>query len=137
LDKASSFPCNARHSTSSLGMRLEATLAVFVSLLLSGCADPIPPIAQGLPRTFGPTPDFDARIRHRFPIGSGEVSLIDELRTEKFDIAETQDSSSQYRRTAQYHQNDFPCGETWTVRWVADKGQIMGIEGKDSGQLCY
>jgi hypothetical protein len=116
-------------------MRLSNVL-VYAVLLLSACADPTPPIAKGLPKTFGPTSDFDARIRQRFPIGSGEESLFAELRTEKFAITELHDVSSQYRRTAFYEFHVFPCKETWTVSWVADQGKITGIEGRNSGQLC-
>jgi hypothetical protein len=105
-------------------------------LLLYACASPTPPIAQGLPKTFVPTADFDARIRQRFPIGSGEGKLIAELHAENFAITEIHNLSSQYRRLAHYESHVFPCKETWTVRWVADQGQITGIEGRNSGELC-
>ena len=106
------------------------------ALLLSACASPTPPIAQGLPKAFGPTSDFDARIRQRFPIGSSEITLIVELRTEKFTITQIHDPSDQYLRSAYYESRVFPCKESWTIRWVADQGKITAIQGRNSGELC-
>ena len=103
--------------------------------MLSACSNPTPPIAEGLPKTFGPTPDFDARMRQRFPVGSAENKLITELHTENLAIEEIHDPSSQYRRAA-YESHVFPCKETWTVWWSAERGQIISIEGRYSGQLC-
>lgn len=105
-------------------------------LVLCSCANPAPPIALGLPKSFGPTADFDTRIKERFAVGSDEGKLIAELHAEKFTIAEIHDLSSQYRRTAYYKSAEFPCKETWTVRWIAEQGRISGIEGRYSGQLC-
>ena len=119
-------------------MRPELTLAVCTALLLSACGNghPTPPIARGLPKAPGPTPDFDARLRQRFPIGSGESELLAELHAEDFAIREIRDPSGQTRRTAYYESIVFPCKETWTVSWVAEQGRVTGIEGKSSGMLC-
>jgi hypothetical protein len=123
-------------SNSTLGMHRDFTLALCATLLLCACASPTPPIAQGLPKTFGPTSDFDARIRQRFPVGSDEGRLISELRAENFAIAEIHDPSSQYRRMAHYQSHALACRETWTVRWASDQGQITGIEARNSGEIC-
>jgi hypothetical protein len=117
-------------------MRPGTTVVVCGALLLSACASPTPPIAQGLPKVFVPTSDFDARIRQRFPIGSSEGSLITELRAEKFTITEIQDPSDQYRRRAYYESQNFPCKETWAITWAADQGHITAIQGRNSGELC-
>jgi hypothetical protein len=117
-------------------MRKAATLAVCGTLLLSACANGIPSIARGLPRAFGPTSEFDARIRQRFPVGSPEGNLVAELRAEKFTIVEVHDPAEQYRHNAYYEHHAFPCRETWTIKWTADDGHIIGIEGRGSGDLC-
>jgi hypothetical protein len=111
-------------------------LAVCGSLLLLSCADPTPPIAQGLPTSSGPTPDFDARIKQRFPVGSSEGSLVAELRSENFGVTEIRDPASQFRHQGYYEAHIFPCKATWTIKWFADQGLIAGIEGRNSGQLC-
>jgi hypothetical protein len=117
-------------------MRQGITVVVCGALLLSACASPTPPIAQGLPKVFVPTADFDARVRQRFPIGSSEDTLIAELRAEKFTITEIIDPSDQYRRNAYYESQIFPCKETWAIKWAADQGQITAIQGRNSGELC-
>ena len=138
VDKSASihddtFP---RRSTYSLGVRGKNATAVFLALLLCACRAPVPPIAQGLPRSFGPTPEFNARIKQRFPIGAAESPLIAELRAEHFDIAEIHDSGTLYKYKATNDVQDFPCRETWTVIWVAENGKLTGIEGRTTGQLC-
>jgi hypothetical protein len=112
------------------------TLAVFWALLLSACANPTPLIGRGLPKTFGPTPDFDRRIKQRFFIGSDERNLLAELRTERFTIRETHDPSSRYRFSAVYESHELVCRESWTIQWTAGQGRIVDIEGRYSGQLC-
>jgi hypothetical protein len=34
-------------------------LAVFWAFLLSACSNPTPPLARGLPKSLGPTPDLE------------------------------------------------------------------------------
>jgi hypothetical protein len=119
-----------------IGMPQGIAASVCAALVLCACANPAPPIAQGLPKSFGPTPEFDTRIKERFAVGSDEGQMIAELHAEKFTIEEIHDLSSQYRRSAHYESAEFPCKETWTVRWIAEQGRISGIEGRYSGQLC-
>jgi hypothetical protein len=117
-------------------MRRRMALAVSWALLLSACSDPPPPIATGLPRSFGPTPDFGIRIKQRFPIGSDEGNLLTELRVERFAIVESHDPTAPYKFAALYESHKFPCKETWSIQWTADKGTIAEIAGRYSGQLC-
>ena len=120
-----------KHST-----QYNMTVAVFSSLLLSACSNPTPPIARGLPKSFGSTPDFDNRINQRYPVGSDEAKLLAELRSERFTITESHDASGRNQRSALYESNRFPCKETWTIRWVYEHGIINAVEGRDSGVLC-
>jgi hypothetical protein len=114
----------------------QIVLAVLSALLLSACSDPTPLIGQGLPKSFGPTPEFDRRIRQRFPIGSDEAVLLAELRSERFAIKETHDLSSRYRFTALYEAHEVVCKESWTVQWTAEQGRISNIAGEYSGEIC-
>lgn len=43
-----------------------------------------PELVRGLPRSFGPTSDFDQRAKERFPIGSDQEKLAAELRHQRF-----------------------------------------------------
>ena len=61
------------------GMRRRMMLAVFCAFLVAACSNVTPSLGRGLPRTFGPTPDFDKRIQERFPVGSEESKLLAEL----------------------------------------------------------
>jgi hypothetical protein len=125
-----------RRSNSSSGLLRRTILAAGAAVLLCACATPTPPIAHGLPRMFGPSSDFDVRIKQRFPVGSSEGELVAELHAEKFALTEMHDPSSEYRRMAHFEAQNFPCKESWTVRWAADRGKITDIEGRNSGDLC-
>ena len=111
-------------------------LAVFWALLLSACSNKPPPMARGLPKSFGPTPDFDRRVKQLYPLGSDEAKLLAELRSERFTITESHDPSSRYRLSALYESEHFPCKETWTIRWADEHGIINDIEGRYSGDIC-
>jgi hypothetical protein len=107
-----------------------------MTLLLSGCSDPTPPIGRDLPKTFAPNaPYFDNRVKQRFPIGSNEETLEKELREEQFVVSETSDPSSNYRHSAVYEGKDGACKESWIVRWTANEGKITATEGRFS-QVC-
>jgi len=118
-------------------MRGQMTLAIFCVLLVSACSEPDPPIARDLPKSFGPTPDFDKRIKQQYPIGSDETRLLTDLRNERFSIVESHDPSSPYRLSANYKSGHFPCGETWIVQWTGEHGKINDVAGHYSGKLCF
>jgi hypothetical protein len=82
------------------GMRRRMMLAVFCAFVVSACSNATPSLGRGLPRTFGPTPDFDKRIKERFPVDSEESKLLAELHDERFATTETQDPSRPYRFSA-------------------------------------
>jgi hypothetical protein len=110
---------------------------VFGLVLLSACSSHTPPIARGLPKSFGPTADFDRRVKQQFIIGSDETKLLAELRTEGFTITEIGDPSNRYKHSALFESTHFPCKETWKIRWTGDRGMIQGVEGSYSGELCF
>ena len=111
-------------------------LALAFAALLSACADPTPKLADGLPRNFGPTPDFDKRLVEQFPVGSNESQLTAELKREKFVFRGVGDAEKAYEFAAVYDRHDFPCREVWTVLWNTESGRITAIAGRDSGDLC-
>jgi len=78
-------------------------LALAFAGLLSACADPMPKLADGLPRSFGPTSDFDKRLHEQFPVGSNESQLTAELKREKFLF---RDGGDTVTRTEVQHSGD-------------------------------
>ena len=118
------------------GMRRRMTLTVFCTLVVSACSNTTPSLGRGLPRTFFPTPDFDRRIQEHFPVGSDESKLIAELHGERFSTTETQGPSVPYRFSALYVAQSLACRESWRIRWNAEQGRIVGIEGWYSGEIC-
>lgn len=106
------------------------------AVLTSACADPMPKLADGLPRSFGPTSNFDTRLKEQFPVGSSEPQLMEELRREKFVLRDGGDPEKKYQFASIYDRHALPCREVWTVLWSAELGRITAIAGRDSGDLC-
>jgi hypothetical protein len=104
--------------------------------LLFACTNPEPQLAQGLPQSFGPSSDFDRRIKSRFPIDSDESALSLELRRERFTMREATSLEAPYAFAASYDRREFPCRQTWTVLWNSKVGKISAIVGRYSGEMC-
>jgi hypothetical protein len=98
--------------------------------------NPPPELARGLPRSFGPTSDFDRRIKERFAVGSDEGKLSGELRREHFSIRSATNLEGPFQLAGFYDRREFPCRESWTVLWSAKYGTLTAAEGRYSGQLC-
>ena len=118
------------------GIRRRMMFAVFCAFVVSACSNAPPSLGRGLPRTFGPTPDFDNRIKERFPVGSEESKLLAELHGERFATTESQDPSKPYRFSALYVAQSIACRESWRIQWNAEQGRIIGIDGWYSGEIC-
>jgi hypothetical protein len=105
--------------------------AVLLGLLaLSACSTPRPRLGRDLPANFADANRaFDERIRARFPVGSSEGPLRDELRVEHFKISALTPAAGQgFGFSAQRGGEIFPaCDLTWTVLWSADAGRITRI----------
>jgi hypothetical protein len=110
--------------------------AIFSLLAISACGTWVPPIARDLPRSFGPTPEFDRRVQQRFPIESEETALITELRNERFSIDQSPDPTGTYRHEARYVRQDVACKTTWAILWNGERGKITAIQGRYSGEIC-
>ena len=119
-----------------LDMCSRIILMLAFAVLTSACADPMPKLADGLPRSFGPTSDFDKRLKEQFPVGSNELQLTAELQRERFVLRDGGDPEKVYQFASIYDRHDLPCREVWTVLWSAELGRITAIAGRDSGDLC-
>ncbi|HEY3951261.1 hypothetical protein [Phenylobacterium sp.] len=103
---------------------------MIVALILSGCSTPAPRLGRGLPSNFAAASRaFDERIQARFPVGSPESRLRDELTAEHFKIdAVSPAQASGYQFSAQHGGGVFPaCDLTWTVMWAVEAGRIARI----------
>jgi hypothetical protein len=96
--------------------------------LLAGCfSHPPPPIAAGLPLGIEVGPgSFNERVNLRFPVGTDEKTLRDELTRERFAVSGF---------VARFETQNFPCKDTWRIRWSAEQGKIASIEGY-YGSVC-
>jgi hypothetical protein len=111
-------------------------LVGFGALLLSACGDGAPVIGRDLPRSWSDrTPYFDNRVKQRFPIGSDETKLLEELRNERFSISDIHDPSRHFTFSALYEHSDLACRETWMISWRADHGKVANIQG-NYRQVC-
>ena len=101
-------------------------------LILVGCSDRTPSMAEGLPKTFAPnSPEFDMRVKERFPVGSNESLLIEELQNEQFKI-----SFNGSVRSATFKSHSIACGETWVIQWTTDNERLRKIDGSYR-QVCF
>jgi hypothetical protein len=101
-----------------------------IALALSACSTPAPGLGRGLPSNFeAANRAFSERIQARFPIGSPESRLRDELRAEHFKIsAATPASGPGHGFSAEHGGEIFPaCDLSWMVFWSADGGRITRI----------
>src|SRR5580704_10714832 len=119
-----------------MSIRRQIVFGILSLLAICACTSTTPPIARELPRSFGPTADFDRRIQQRFPAGSDETALIAELRQEQFSIDETSDPSGAYRHLAHFKRQDLACRTSWEILWSGERGKISKIEGRYSGEIC-
>jgi hypothetical protein len=104
------------------------SLGLFAILALAGCGSAPPRIGSGLP---GPSrqvqADFDQRVRTRFPIGSDEAALHNELLREKFVIVRGKDSPFMF--FARYYSSLIVCRDNWTIQWSVFAGRVADIAG--------
>jgi hypothetical protein len=116
-------------------MRLPvASIIVPVTWCLAACAASPPPIGAHLPGVFREASDaFDQRVKARFPIGSDERALRQELAKQKFVISRKPESPFSF--SARYTANELVCRADWDIRWSIFGGKIESI-GAGYGETC-
>ena len=120
------------------GMRLLHSVAFVVSLSLSACKRSAPPIGRKLPggRWAQVSRAFNERVQSRFPVGSSEAEMVAELRRERVEGPVSHDTPDvQFRHTASFELQGFPCRRFWDISWNSDAGNISEIKGQYSG-IC-
>lgn len=88
---------------------------------------PIPPLARDLPKTFGEgEPVFDERVKRRFPLGSSEREMVDQLRRQGFAVDRVAYEDGWRGATIK---RGIIIQTLWSVRWRATANQIDEIIG--------
>ncbi|MDB5704850.1 MAG: hypothetical protein JWN66_1966 [Sphingomonas bacterium] len=78
---------------------------------------------------------FRKRLKHRFPIGSSEADLAQELQTDGF-VQTDWGGATGSPHQAQWRREGFPCMTDARVTWTADgQRRITGIDGL-YGYIC-
>lgn len=110
---------------------LPAILAL-AAFIYTSCSPP--PIGVNLP-FYGEGGDleFNSRIQTRFPVGSLERDLVNELRREGFKPGEG-DSSNEHVWT--YQVARFPCEIIWNVVWASDSTEHLTLTKGMYGSSC-
>lgn len=121
-------------------MRLKLVCAT--ALIVGGCAAIPPPLARDLPQgDRNRTLALQARLSERYPIGSSESVLTDELRKEGFSIKPFDPLHrivrDRFDFMARHGRFDIVgCNVDWDVYWAARNGVITAISGDyDHGEF--
>jgi len=110
-------------------LKQTSIVALLSAICLVGCTDMPPPIVYDLPEgASAATAAFDQRVKTRFPAGSDEAALRDELLREGFVIRASEDSPPIF--VATYERGDSTCRVDWTIQWRADGGRIAELGAK-------
>jgi hypothetical protein len=116
--------------------RVRLIAALILLLGAAGCATPPPPLGADLPSsTTDARVAFDERIKSRFPSGSRESALRDELAREHFTVTEETATPTRWRYVARRDSSQLVCDTRWTISWNSADGTIQDIAGEFS-QLC-
>lgn len=93
-------------------------------------AEKIPEIARGLPATYAEGEKiFDARLKARFPVGTSETDIVEELKRQGFSISE-----GPRGRFATFIEKRLVVSNVWNVGWEADNGMLSMVWGIYGGR---
>ncbi len=115
-----------------------APLGALIALacLVAACAA-APPLARGLPKDpTAASQAFNSRLDQRFPVGSSDAALIQELQSEGFDIATLGEDKAPLQFIATRTVIRGTCRIAWTVSWGANNGRIVAITGSYGAVSC-
>lgn len=112
------------------------SLLCCVALTLMSCRDPVPEMGRDVPRSFGPSLEFQKKLEQLFPVGSDEAILRKELRRQGFsDVTQTDHSRDRalapdLQYFSRYEVDEFGvCNHNWAIGWSAVNGRITVIQG--------
>ena len=112
-----------------------SAFSLLAAAFVTACGVPsgraqIPEIAQGLPPNYAEGEQvFNARLEDRFPVGTAEGALVEELKRQGFSI---KDGSS--GRFATFIEKNLIVSNVWNVGWEVENGTISKIWGVYGGR---
>lgn len=90
----------------------------------------IPEIARDLPATYVEGEQvFDARLKARFPVGTAESAIIEELERQGFSINE-----GPHGGFATFIEKRLIVSNVWNVGWEAENGTVSKVWGVYGGR---
>ena len=117
-------------------MRLvRSVFSLIAAVLTTACgvaigAAEIPEIARDLPATYAEGEQvFDARLKVRFPVGTTEGAIVEELKRQGFSINEGPQG-----QFATFVEQRLVVSNVWHVGWEADNGTISKVWGVYGGR---
>lgn len=112
-----------------------SAFSLLAAAFVTACGLPIgraqiPEIAQGLPPNYAEGEQvFNARLEDRFPVGTAEGALVEELKRQGFSIKDG--SSGQF---ATFIEKNMIVSNVWNVGWEVENGTISKIWGIYGGR---
>lgn len=108
----------------------QTILAIVFSSTVNGCAvwnyiKPKPELIKNLPNNISlAETKFDRRIKQRFLVGSSERKLIQDLKSQGFQV-------NSFARNAVFKTSNLACRLNWIIRWETDELEnLTEIVGK-------
>ena len=94
-----------------------------------------PELTHGLSANFKQgTVELNRRVQRRFPIGSSELEMVKQLRTQGFILGPAVIDEDGPWRDATFERKGFPCIIEWSIRWRAKAARITTIWAIYGGQ---
>jgi hypothetical protein len=112
-------------------------ILIWIAPSLSLADRPPSPLTAGLGGEWtAADAEFRRRLASRFPLGSSEAAMADELRRQGF-IRQDWTSSPANEHDAMRQESSFPCRVTAQVYWRAtEQGRLTAIRGRYGEQGC-
>lgn len=108
---------------------LIATTFVTACGVSNGAAQ-IPEIARDLPATYAEGEQvFDERLKARFPVGTPESTIVQELERQGFTVHD-----GQHGRFATFMEKKLIVSNVWNIGWDVENGTISKIWGVYGGR---
>ncbi|WP_263588941.1 hypothetical protein [Sphingopyxis sp. GC21] len=104
--------------------------SIVITCVIASGMERIPEITRDLPATYAEGgPIFDARLKARFPLGTAENAIIEELERQGFSIKE-----GPHGRFATFVEKKLIVSNIWNVGWEAENGAVSKIWGVYGGR---
>ena len=99
-----------------------------IPLALLAACKPVPEIGRNLPSNYAQANAvFDKRVRTRFPVGTDETRLSEELNRQGFDLLPHHLDDGV--RDATFIKSEGPFETIWSVRWRVSNSKVSEIWG--------